>query len=117
MIGFLCGCMSGRVTAHVSQGDVAAITTAIAAVDPHPIISIMPIYERQPVAGSIPVKMVEAGPIVNGKVQTKPIITYERIDRVSVQTSAERGGISGRSYLVAKRNGHWAIQSRSFWIR
>jgi hypothetical protein len=114
----LCACASdGRVTAHISQTDVGAVTNTVAAIDSHAIISISPIYEQRPVPGSIPVKMVELGPIVNHKVQTRPSISYERTDRITVQMAADPGRISGRMYVVEKRNGQWRIVSRSFWIQ
>jgi hypothetical protein len=75
----------------------------------------LPIYEQHSVRGSIPVKQIELGPVVNGRVQSKPAIAYERTDRVAVQTGSDRN-LTGGSYTVQKGSNGWKIIGKSAWI-
>ncbi len=52
----------------------------------------------------------------NGKVQTTPIVEYERTDQVSVQTGSD-ANLTGGSYGVQKLGGKWKIfGKKTFWI-
>jgi len=104
-----------EVTVHVSQHDLEEIRTLITTATQEPIMGIHPVYADEPVPGSIPAKAYRAGPIKNGHVELTPITRYERTDEVSVMTGY-REKLTGGSYLVAKTDGRWTIQHKSFWI-
>jgi hypothetical protein len=106
---------SPSVTAHVSQQDVREVTAVIGTATQEPILAISPVYKRQPVRGSIAVKEVELGSFKDGKVQTKPIVMYERTDRVAVRTGSEQN-LTGSSYVVQRIGTKWKILSKGSWI-
>jgi hypothetical protein len=64
------------------------------------ILGMRPITEQHPVPGTIQVTQYQAGPIKNGKIAFKPVVAYERTDRVSVRTGSE-ANLTGKSYVVA----------------
>jgi len=101
-----------HVTAHISQQDVRQISAIIRAVTPEPILSIDPVYERQRIPGSIPRETVELGLPKGGQIQTKPIVMYERTDRVGIQTGSQRN-LTGGSYIVQRVGNTWKILSKS----
>src|SRR4029453_13881398 len=87
-----------HVTAHISQQDVRQISAIIRAATPEPILSIDPVYERQRIPGSIPREIVDLGLPKGGRVQTKPIVMYERTDRVGIQTGSP-GKLTGGAFF------------------
>jgi hypothetical protein len=50
-----------------------------------------------------------------GHTQTRPIVLYERIDKVAVRTGSEESR-KGGSYELQRLGRAWTIVSRSFWI-
>jgi hypothetical protein len=101
---------------HVSQSDRVEIVAVIHAATPEPILRFSPVWESHPVAGSIPVKMWQSKGFKNGKVQTIPIVSYERTDKVSVQTGSD-ANLTGGSFGVQKVGGKWKIVGKKgFWI-
>ena len=101
-----------HVTAHISQQDVRQISAIIRAATPEPILSIDPVYERQRIPGSIPREIVELGLPKGGRVQTKPMVMYERTDRVGIQTGSQRN-LTGGSFIVQRVGNTWKILSKS----
>jgi hypothetical protein len=101
---------------HISRRDHDEIRAVIHAATREPILRLSPVYDSHRVAGSIPVKMWRTDGFKNGKLQTTPIIQYERTDKVSVQTGSD-ANLSGGSYEVQKLGGKWKIVGKKgFWI-
>jgi hypothetical protein len=100
---------------HVSSRDRAEIRAAVRAITREPILNIDPITERHPVPGAMPVKEYELGPFKNGKVTMKPVIAYERTDRVSVRTGSD-ANLTGKVYTVQKAATGWKVIADSTWI-
>jgi hypothetical protein len=103
------------LTVHISDHDQAQIYGAIRAATREPILGLIAIYERNRVPESIPVKQVEAGPFKNGKIQLKPVIVYERTDRVVVRTGSE-GNAKGDTYIAQRVGTTWKVAHKSSWI-
>jgi hypothetical protein len=101
---------------HISQRDRIEIRAVIHAATQEPILRFSPVWESHLVAGSIPVKMWQSNGFKNGKVQTIPIVAYERTDKVSVQTGSD-ANLTGGSFGVQKVGGKWKIVGKkTFWI-
>ena len=101
---------------HISQRDRADIRAVIHAATQEPILRLSPVWESHPVAGSISVKMWQSNGFKNGKVQTIPVVMYERTDMVSVQTGSD-ANLTGGSYGVRKVGGKWKLfGKKTFWI-
>lgn len=110
-----CATAGPLVTAHISQKDSREISVIVRTVTREPIISIDPVYERQRRPGSIPHERVEVRLATGGQTETKPVVVYERIDRVAVRTGSE-GNRKGGSYELQRVGHTWTIVFRSFWI-
>ena len=110
-----CAIVDPRVTAPVSHQDVTEIAAALHAATSERILSIDPVYTSKPTPGSTRQQATELGPIQGGKVQTKPMITYLRTDRVLVRTGSERN-LTGGVYEVQRVGDTWKIVVRSSWI-
>jgi hypothetical protein len=111
----VCAIADPRVTAPISRDDVKQIVAVVRAATPEPILSIDPVYTKEPRPGAIPQKATELGPISAGKVQNKSIVTYIPTDQVSVRTGSERN-LKGGSYKLQRVDRTWKIVFRSSWI-
>jgi hypothetical protein len=107
---------SEKVTAPVSQRDLAAIREAVRRATREPLLYIDAIETAQPIRGSIPVRRFVHRPRDNGDVRFRRVKLFQRTDRVSVLTGVQRA-TSGGSYLLQKSGGRWKIISRGSWIQ
>ena len=96
-----------RITAHVSDRDVAQISAVVHAATRETILSIDPIYESKPVTGSIPRKTSTLDILGPGQTRMRDIVIYERTDLVGVRTSD--GKHLPMSYRIQKLPQGWKI--------
>jgi hypothetical protein len=104
-----------NVTAHISRGDVQKVCAVIRAATREPIISIDPVYSLTSRPGAIPRNQVQLELSKDGKLQSKPSITYEFTDEVSVRTGSD-DNVKGRTYGLRRTRQGWEIVGKSIWI-
>jgi hypothetical protein len=104
-----------KVTAHISREDVQKVCAVIRAATREPIISIDPVYSLTSRPGAIPRNEVQLELSKDGKLQSKPVITYELTDRVSVRTGSI-GNSQGDVYELERTRNNWKIVFKSVWL-